>query len=50
MPLASRRQMCINDKVRALKGEDRMNEACLDMQKSGKNFANAAANCRLDAV
>lgn len=35
VPLASRRQMCINDKVRLLR-EDRLNEACLDMQKSGK--------------
>lgn len=35
VPLASRKQMCINDKVRALAGEERMNEACLDMQKSG---------------
>lgn len=38
VPLASRRQMCINDKVRALAkgGEEKMNEACLDMQKSGE--------------
>lgn len=36
VPLASRRQMCINDKVRALTREDKMNEACLDMQKSGE--------------
>lgn len=37
VPLASRRQMCINDKVRAQSHgrEDRLNEACLDMQKSG---------------
>lgn len=35
VPLASRRQMCINDKVRSLR-EDRLNEACLDMQKSGR--------------
>ncbi|GMK54061.1 hypothetical protein CspeluHIS016_0106470 [Cutaneotrichosporon spelunceum] len=35
VPLASRRQMCINDKVRALGREDKINEACLDMQKSG---------------
>ncbi|CAK9783872.1 unnamed protein product [Cutaneotrichosporon oleaginosum] len=35
VPLASRKQMCINDKVRALAREDKMNEACLDMQKSG---------------
>lgn len=35
VPLASRRQMCINDKVRSLR-EDRLNEACLDMQKSGE--------------
>ncbi|BEI97150.1 hypothetical protein CcaverHIS631_0207390 [Cutaneotrichosporon cavernicola] len=35
VPLASRRQMCINDKVRAMGGEDKINEACLDMQKSG---------------
>lgn len=35
VPLASRRQLCINDKVRSLR-EDRLNEACLDMQKSGE--------------
>lgn len=35
VPLASRRQMCINDKVRSLP-EDRLNDACLDMQKSGE--------------
>lgn len=37
VPLASRRQMCINDKVRSLR-EDRLNEACLDMQKSGELY------------
>jgi chromosome transmission fidelity protein 1 len=39
VPLGSRKQLCINDKVRALaKGgsDERMNEACLDMQKSGQ--------------
>ena len=39
VPLGSRKQLCINEKVRALaKGgsDERMNEACLDMQKSGK--------------
>ncbi|WVQ99004.1 hypothetical protein IAU59_006136 [Kwoniella sp. CBS 9459] len=40
VPLGSRKQLCINDKVRALAkgsgGDERMNEACLDMQKSGK--------------
>lgn len=39
VPLASRRQMCINDKVRALAkagGEEKVNDACLDMQKSGE--------------
>lgn len=38
VPLGSRKQLCINDKVRALTkgGDERMNEACLDMQKSGK--------------
>ena len=38
VPLGSRKQLCINDKVRALaKGgsDEKMNEACLDMQKSG---------------
>lgn len=38
VPLGSRKQLCINEKVRALAkniGNDRMNEACLDMQKSG---------------
>ncbi|OCF40610.1 chromosome transmission fidelity protein 1 [Kwoniella heveanensis CBS 569] len=40
VPLGSRKQLCISDKVRALAkgsgGDERMNEACLDMQKSGK--------------
>ncbi|WVQ77661.1 hypothetical protein IAR50_007349 [Cryptococcus sp. DSM 104548] len=39
VPLGSRKQLCINDKVRAMAksgGDERMNEACLDMQKSGK--------------
>lgn len=36
VPLASRKQMCINDKVRArARDETRLNEACLDLQKSG---------------
>jgi hypothetical protein len=38
VPLGSRKQLCINEKVRALArkgGDERMNEACLDMQKSG---------------
>lgn len=35
VPLASRRQMCINDRVRSLRGETQINEACLDMQKGG---------------
>ncbi|WVO14193.1 hypothetical protein L204_101825 [Cryptococcus depauperatus] len=39
VPLGSRKQLCINDKVRALTGnggDERINEACLDMQKSGR--------------
>ncbi|KAK4687746.1 chromosome transmission fidelity protein 1, partial [Tremellales sp. Uapishka_1] len=39
VPLASRKQLCINDKVRVLAkngGDEQINEACLDMQKSGK--------------
>ncbi|EIW70152.1 hypothetical protein TREMEDRAFT_29466 [Tremella mesenterica DSM 1558] len=39
VPLGSRKQLCINDKVRALArngGDERMNEACLDMQKSSE--------------
>ncbi|WVW82792.1 hypothetical protein I302_104803 [Kwoniella bestiolae CBS 10118] len=40
VPLGSRKQLCINDKVRLLArsvaGDERLNEACLDMQKSGK--------------
>ncbi|OXG31727.1 chromosome transmission fidelity protein 1 [Cryptococcus neoformans Ze90-1] len=39
VPLGSRKQLCINEKIRALArkgGDERMNEACLDMQKSGK--------------
>ncbi|WVQ69797.1 uncharacterized protein L199_008017 [Kwoniella botswanensis] len=41
VPLGSRKQLCINDKVRSLAknsvgGDERLNEACLDMQKSGK--------------
>jgi chromosome transmission fidelity protein 1 len=47
VPLASRRQMCINDKVRHLKGENQMNEACLDMQKSGELEAKAQLTRRL---
>jgi chromosome transmission fidelity protein 1 len=42
VPLGSRKQLCINEKVRALAkggGDERMNEACLDMQKSGKALA-----------
>ena len=38
VPLGSRKQLCINDQVRALGqkgGDERMNEACLEMQKSG---------------
>ena len=38
VPLGSRKQLCINDRVRPLAkkgGDERMNEACLDMQKSG---------------
>ncbi|WVQ78511.1 hypothetical protein IAT38_000597 [Cryptococcus sp. DSM 104549] len=40
VPLGSRKQLCINDKVRALAkggGDERLNEACLDMQKSGRS-------------
>lgn len=47
VPLASRRQLCINPKVRALGkkgGDERMNEACLDMQKGGK-AAGASGRC-----
>lgn len=39
VPLGSRRQLCINEKVRALaktSGDERLNEACLDMQKACK--------------
>jgi chromosome transmission fidelity protein 1 len=32
--LGSRKTLCINDSVLALKSQTRMNEACLDMQKS----------------
>ena len=41
VPLGSRKQLCINEKVRALAkggGDERMNEACLDMQKAGERF------------
>jgi hypothetical protein len=34
--LGSRRNLCINDQVRALGSIARMNESCLEMQKSGK--------------
>ena len=40
VPLGSRKQLCINEKIRALArkgGDERMNEACLDMQTSGKS-------------
>ena len=39
IPLGSRKQLCINEKVRAAAksgGDERLNEACLDMQKSGE--------------
>ncbi|RSH93859.1 minichromosome maintenance protein 5 [Saitozyma podzolica] len=39
VPLGSRKQLCINDKVRSLAkngSDERINEACLDMQKAGK--------------
>ncbi|KAK8869549.1 hypothetical protein IAR55_000116 [Kwoniella newhampshirensis] len=39
VPLGSRKQLCINNKVRAMAksgGDERLNEICLDMQKSGK--------------
>ncbi len=42
VPLGSRKQLCINEKVRALArkgGDERMNEACLDMQKSGQSYS-----------
>lgn len=41
VPLGGRRQLCINAKVRDIgrtRGDDRMNEACLDLQKSGKYY------------
>lgn len=40
VPLGSRKQLCVNEKVRSLArkgGDERMNEACLDMQKSGES-------------
>lgn len=40
VPLGSRKQLCINPRVRQLAksgGDERLNEACLDMQKSGSN-------------
>lgn len=43
VPLGSRKQLCINEKVRALArkgGDEKMNEACLDMQKPGKYIQN----------
>jgi predicted component of type VI protein secretion system len=38
VPLASRRQLCINPSVRGIGarfGDERMNEACLELQKAG---------------
>jgi chromosome transmission fidelity protein 1 len=48
VPLASRKQLCINEKVRALGkmgGDERMNEACLDMQKAGE-YLKTLDHCR----
>lgn len=42
VPLGSRKQLCINDKVRSLAkngSDERINEACLDMQKAGECWA-----------
>jgi hypothetical protein len=49
VPLGSRKQLCINEKVRALArkgGDERMNEACLDMQKSGKLLISVYGHAR----
>ncbi|ORZ12843.1 helicase C-terminal domain-domain-containing protein [Absidia repens] len=35
VPLGSRKNLCINEKVRSLGGVTRINEACLDLQKKG---------------
>lgn len=38
VPLGGRKQLCVNDRVRAIgarSGDERMNEACLDLQKGG---------------
>jgi chromosome transmission fidelity protein 1 len=48
VPLASRRQLCINPKVQVLGkkgGDERMNEACLDMQKGGTS-AGGGGRCQ----
>jgi chromosome transmission fidelity protein 1 len=53
VPLGSRKQLCINNKVRALGkagGDERMNEACLDMQKSGGCFCSSACSVSSYAV
>ncbi|KAG7663761.1 CHL1 [[Candida] subhashii] len=34
LPLGSRKQLCINDKVRALRIDQSMNDACIDLQKT----------------
>jgi chromosome transmission fidelity protein 1 len=34
--LASRKNMCINEEVSGLGNVNKINEACLDLQKSGK--------------
>ena len=36
LPLGSRKQLCINDKVKNRKGEQSINDACIDLQKTKK--------------
>jgi len=51
VPLGSRKQLCINGKVRDLAkngNDERMNEACLDMQKAGKYPASSFWKCAQD--
>ncbi|QPG74932.1 hypothetical protein FOA43_002270 [Brettanomyces nanus] len=37
LPLGSRKQLCINDKVASLKDTQQINERCIELQKDGNN-------------
>lgn len=43
--LASRKNLCINKQVRELNNVNKINEACLDLQKKGKWSSNELTKC-----